>query len=431
MAAETKFYLECEVLFAQKLGYGRRWKKAAAQALGIGRATLYRYLEDDSAIAPNVRARLAQLSGNRKPLRDDRQMVTLFARGLLDLQEQIDRYGWVKDGYPRVLQRSFDLAGARNALEGSACWPTDLTSLSRVAEKPLFEWVSDLSWDPEGEFTAATLIADGEITPACIDLALPGKDPETELIENAGYGLLRSVCHERRDGQNVYAAYRRSIIEHPVLSSWTTTILTDPVLATVERIDEIIEAFYQRAPESLTVNGVLPTCSVSGTVIRKQGMGFHTESRDPEAIRRARAGEYKPVKWRPGTLYLRRAFRLYWCLPGKTELDLADRLTKVGWTCALWPGLDRVDLSATSPDGQRRIAVDVKDHISPENLAARFEGFKEYSADHECFLAVPDYMPELSRGYERRFEAVRAAHAKSPIALRTVSDLLTDLGVVR
>ncbi|WP_375462631.1 hypothetical protein [uncultured Methylobacterium sp.] len=430
MSAASKFHQDCEALFGHKLGYGRRWKTAAAQALGIGRATLYRYFEDEDAVAPDIRARLDELAGDAKPVRSDRDMVTLFARGLMEVQQQVDAQGWLKDGYPPVLQRSFDLAAARNIMEPGALWPTDLRALAAVAEQPLFDWVTDLNWDPDGEFTAAKLIEDGEITPACVELAMPGRDPETELIERAGFGLLRSVCVDRRDGQKVYAAFRRAVVEHPVLGSWTTTILTDPILATVERVDEIVEAFYQRVPESLTLDGFLPTCVVSGTVLRRQGIGFHTESRDPEAIRRARSGDSAGVKWRHGTMQLRRAFRLYWCLPGKTELLLAERLRKARWTVELWPRLDRVDIAAVSPAG-RRIAVDVKEHLSPENLAARFEGFKEYAADHECFLVVPDYMPEIARGYERRFEAVRRAHAKTPVALRTISALLSDLDVAR
>jgi hypothetical protein len=295
----------------------------------------------------------------------------------------------------------------------------------------LFEWVEDLSWDPEGQFTAAALLADGEITPACVDLALPGRDPEAELVENTGYGLLRSICLARGDGQAVYTAFRKSVIANPVLPSWTTTILTDPVLATVERIDEVVQAFYERVPEAMVVSGEVPICVVTGLPLRRQRAGWHTLSRDPEAIRRARAGDHATIRWRPGTLQLRRAFRLYWCLPGKSELQLAERLTAVGWACTLWPGLDQIDLTAVAPDGARRIAVDVKDHISPENLAARFAGFKEYADDHQCFLVVPDYMPEASRGYERRFEAVLAAHGRPPVMLRTVSGLLSELGSPR
>ena len=429
MSATNTFHDRCEALFAQKLGYGRRWKTAAAQALGIGRATLYRYFDDDRGVSPDVLARLKRLDAGEQLVRDDRQMLCLFACGLLDVQKQIDEHGWLKEGYPPTLQRSFDLAAARNVLEDEPRWPTDFGALSRLAQKSLYDWGVDVSWDPDGEFTAATLIEGGEITPACIDLAMPGQDPEAELIENAGYKLLKGICRERQDGQAIYAGFRRAVIENPVLTSWTTTILTDPVLVSVERLDEIVYAFYQRVPVSMVIKGALPVCSISGTVLRREGAGFHTECRDPDAVRRARSGDCDRLKWRTGIMHLRRAFRLYWCLPGRAELELAKKLEGAGWTVELWPDLDRVDIAATSPDGSRRIAADVKEYLSPENLASRFEGFKEYATDHECFLVVPDYMPEVSRGYEGRFEAVRASRSKAPIALRTISGLLDELEV--
>ena len=127
-------------------------------------------------------------------------------------------------------------------------------------------------------------------------------------------------------------------------------------------------------------------------------------------------------------MHLRRPFRLYWCLPGQIELELAKRLQRAGWAVDLWPDLDSVDIAATSPDGKRRIAADVKEYLSPENLAYRFEGFKEYSGDHDCFLVVPDYMPELSKRYEDRFQAVRASRSKAAMTLHTVSSLLDELG---
>ena len=423
------FHNRCEALFAQKLGYGRRWKTAAAQALGIGRATLYRYFDDDSGVPQDVLVRLKRLDAGEQPIRDDHQMLRMLARGLLDVQRQIDKHGWLKEGYPSTLQRSFDLAAARNALEGEPRWPTDFGALSRLAQKSLYDWGVDVSWDPDGEFVAATLIEGGEITPACIGLAMPGQDPEAELIENVGYKLLKDICRERRDGQAIYVGFRRAVIENPVLTSWTTTILTDPLLASVERLDEIVYAFYQKVPEAMVVADGLPICSVSGTILRRDGTGFHTECRNPEAVRRARAGDCKRLKWHPGMMHLHRPFRLYWCLPGQTELELAERLQGAGWAVDLWPDLDRVDIAATSSDGCRRIAADVKEYLSPENLASRFEGFKEYAADHECFLVVPDYMPELSKRYEDRFQAVRASRSKAPMALQTVSGLLDELEV--
>src|SRR5215471_7916297 len=47
MGMATKFETHCQELFKKKLGINRRWKKATAQAVGISRATLYRYFADD------------------------------------------------------------------------------------------------------------------------------------------------------------------------------------------------------------------------------------------------------------------------------------------------------------------------------------------------------------------------------------------------
>jgi hypothetical protein len=40
-------------------------------------------------------------------------------------------------------------------------------------------------------------------------------------------------------------------------------------------------------------------------------------------------------------------------------------------------------------------------------------------------------MPEVSRGYRGRFEAVRTSYAKSPVELRTASELFAELGDAR
>lgn len=429
MTSKSEFHRECESLFGKTLGYRRRWKTSAAQALGIGRATLYRYFEDDSIVPEDVRAKLRRLAGDRRPALSTRDMLALFARGLVELQEMIDADGWIKSGYPPTLQRSFDLASARRVLDRDSAWPTDLGALTALAAKPLFEWKIDLSWDPEGDYTAALLIDDGEVTPACRDLAAPGRDPETELTENAGYRLLLDICQNRMDGQEVYATFRRSIIANPVLSSWTETLSTAPLLTTVESIGDIIAAFYQRAPEALAIDGALPLCRVSRTILRRQRNGFHTEHRDPKAIRLARKGDYDIIKWKPGTLQLRRAFRHYWALPGLTELELTDRLKDAGWDCQLWPKFDQVDLIAVSPDGERRIAVDVKDYLSPARLATNFTGFKSFSATHECFLVVPDYRSASASEYERRFHAIREARGATPATLTTASQLLRMLEI--
>src|SRR5262249_24911247 len=129
----------------------------------------------------------------------------------------------------------------------------------------------------------------------------------------------------------------------------------------------------------------------------------------------------------PGTRQLTRPFRTFWCLPGITELELERGLTKKHWGCQLWPALDRVELVAVSPDGKRRIAADIKDYLSPAGLARRFEGFKEFTDGHQCFLVIPDYLPKISPGYERRFKALRTLSRRPKVELMTLSGLLREL----
>ena len=429
MHPKSDFYKQCVQLFQDDLGYGRRWKSSAAQALGIGRATLYRYFENDSAVPDHVHARLRALSQRQSPSHDDRQMVSLFARGLVDLQAEIDANGWIKNGYPPTLQRVFDIAGARRAMNGDDRWPTDLAGLAAQAQLPLYKWKVDLSWDPDGDFTAAALISNGEITQECADLAAPGRDPEAELTENVGYQFLMEICRNREDGQKVYADFRKFIITHPIIGNAISSLATAPILTSVERINEILEAFYQRVPEALCVGSFLPVCKISGTILRRKHTGFYTEYRDPTASDLAKSAEYDTQSWRPTTMQLRRPFRKCWCLPGLTEIALAKTLSDAGWACDLWPDFDMIDLAARSPDGIRRVAVDVKDYLSPNVLAARFGGFKQYARNYECYLVVPDYLPDVVSDYERRFSAARSALGDVQVALQTSSGLLSELGV--
>ncbi|MDB5577514.1 MAG: hypothetical protein JWR80_2690 [Bradyrhizobium sp.] len=421
------FSQRAETLFAEKLGFGRRWKTAAAEMLGIGRATLYRYLQDDTGVAADVLAKLVALEAPRAPVRSDREMVVLIANGLVEIQARIDADGWLGAPYPATVRRVFDLGAARNLSEGPGTWPTDLYGLMQRAQEPLFRWLPDMSWDIGGDYIAVRLVENGEASTACRALALPGGDPENEIEENLGYEMLLGLCRDRTDGEELYRTWRRTVIENVVLTSWSSTILMDPLLATLERSDEIVEAFYDRIPESFAINGQLPICSVSRTVLRRDGRVFHTECRQPEAIRRAREGVHDTIRYRPGMLYLKRAFRTFWSLPGLAELELQRRLLSLGWDVVLWPSLDRVDLLATSPDGSRRLAIDVKDYISPARLASRFKGFKSFEADHECVLVIPDYLTEADPHFEARFEASRAANGRPAVVLRTLSDLIEDL----
>ena len=379
-----------------------------------------------------------QIHPSPHPLPNAQALTALYALALVKTQTLIDEQGYISCPYPFALQRAFNLGAACNSVTPYATWPTDLDQLMAYARQPLNTWAGDMSWDTEGAWQHSCLLEGAEISSDCRHLAHQVEHPALELEENSGFQLLMHICHNRPDGQKIYQTWRRLVIEKPVLPSYTA-VLADPLLATIERIDELVQAFYQPVSAAFALNGQLPLCSVSGTVLRKlpaQGTRlskqaadsvFHTEYRAPEAVRRARAGlcDYQP--YHPALIQLRRAFRTYWCFPGKTELYLQQRLALNGWHTVLWPDFDRIDLLATSPNG-RSYALEVKDYISPGRLAKRFDDFKEFAQSHTCYLVVPDHLTDIDLNFKARFNAFRAACGKQPVQLLTASQLLATLG---
>jgi hypothetical protein len=214
-----------------------------------------------------------------------------------------------------------------------------------------------------------------------------------------------------------------------VLSTISEAATAVAGLTDIEDWTGFVLRFYDVVPESLAFGDHVRICTVSGTLLRRSRKGYHTESRDAAAIRSAAEGLHRSKPFRPRqTLHLKRPFRAFWCHPGVAELALASGLEERGWRVALWPRRDRIDVEASAPGGDRALAIDVKDHLSPVGLARRFAGFKEYEATHDCYLVVPDYVVAADRRFGERFENLRRSHGKPAVALRTVSSLLREAG---
>ncbi len=421
----SSFKERCEALFAPL--HGRRWKTASASALGVSRATLHRYLGASTDVPGAVLDTLGELEGPTRPALDDRGMIVLAASALVAIQREVDDIGHLTAPYPRTAQRAFDVGAARNLEEGEGRWPTDLRSLADFASRPLGLWAGDMAWDREDLFAECVLVENGELTPACRDLAADSKDPEQEHVERDGFDALRAACAKVPDEDAFYTAWRRCVVERPVLSTLSEAARAVPGLVDLDDWTGFVGRFYDLVPDSMAFGDHVKTCVVSRTLLRRAGRGLHTECRDPAAISAVAEGAYGRKPFRPGqTLHLRRAFRTFWCLPGVAELQVAEGLGAQDWRVRLWPRRDRVDIEAEAPDGEERLAIDVKDHLSPVGLARRFGGFKEYEETHRCLLVVPDYVVEANRRFPERFENLRRAHGKPPVALRTVSALLRE-----
>lgn len=354
-----------------------------------------------------------------------------MALALVQLRRDLDQDGWLKLPYKPDVQRFLDLSAARNASYGGTTWPSTIGSLVQRAAQRLSAWMPNTaSWDEHAAFTEEPLLDGEETTVTCRELAaeITGHSPEDELVEAAGFSNFRASCRSHVEGQLSYATWRRFVVEHPVIRSWSAAMVQTPLLAAVSGLEDAFHAFYEPLPPAFASAGQVPICRVSGTVLRRDGAAYHTDSRDPEAARLARAGLCDFMEWSPSLRILRRPFRTFWCLPGKAEVALMDSLGQLGWAVEPWPHLDMIDLEATSPDGRRKIAVDVKDYGSPALLASRFDGFKSYERTHECVLVVPDAQVEADRTYTSVFSSLRTSLGKRPVKLRTVSRLIHELG---
>lgn len=424
-------------------GETRGWKIRAADYLGVSRPTLDRYLGFDAdgelekipskvleklslgeaALTQNAVARIPEpVAGT------PRDMVHLFAAGLGKLQEHIDQYGHIQAPYPTQLSKAFNLAAALNIAHGYS-YPVDLASLIVAASKRLFEWCPEYSaTDSTDDFIDKRLVEDGDVTPDCLVLAALADGDVEEHFYTALMGECRAM--EDKVGQAFYSAWRRAVIENPVLESHSALLyryeeLRNNVLAT----NRLIDVFYEYVPAIHAHDGLIPLCPVTRTRLRQCSGRWISEFRDPIAARQLSTQEPIHIQHTPNTLELRRPVRIFWALPGWHELQLHNSLIENGYTSVLWPDLDAVDLLVSVPGSDARYAVDVKDHISPASLGRSINHFKRYRR-HSRVVVVPDYLVERLPEYRRLFDQARRSTLKEPLQLLTSSEFLDMVGRV-
>jgi hypothetical protein len=167
-------------------GRERGWKNSALKHLGVSRPTLDRYIRlEESGDLQKIPIEILELLGIAKLSQvhaTPYELVNLFARGLVELQQQLDRFGHIQAPYPESLQRAFHIASAFN-IERESDYPTNLASLISVSEQPIYLWCPDYMDGEHGEFYGEScLLTSGTITTDCSTIAaLVGKDDEVDF----------------------------------------------------------------------------------------------------------------------------------------------------------------------------------------------------------------------------------------------------------
>jgi len=408
-----------------------RWKSHAANWLGVSRPTLDAYLRHAQAgRLEKVPAEiLGKVCGDQPDARTDVyaparvEMVLNFAAGLVALQEEMDAQGHPQAPYPAALQRGLDVAAWLNIAETNT-YPVTLAELLVCAGKPIYEWCAKLGEPLADEYYASRLLDEGEVTRDCLSLASQlRQDPEHELFK-----LLMRCCEDAGSaGQDLYAAWRRTVIQAPVAGGYTQLLARERVfMQHLDLAHRLINAFYVRLPHVHASAGKVHLCPSTGTRLRRVGGKWVTEMRDEAAQRLLTREGPRTLDYTPDVLELKRPARLFWCLPGWHELQLCDMARQLGWEVELWPKFDTVDLLIRKPAATTRYAIDLKDHLSAQGLARSFERFKGYKS-HIRLIVVPDYLEDLNPDYRKTFARARASFGKEKVEIMTITGLLTLL----
>jgi hypothetical protein len=415
-------------------GRQKGWRTRAAKLLSIPASSLSRYLSLEGAgqlqdIPGKVWQALASAEHRRPTAIPDRtaEMIRCFARGLVAIQDDLDRQGFIRSPYPESLSRAFNVAAGCQiqGLHGSEAFPVDLEELVHCAQRPLYEWVPTLSGAQFDEYLGARLLNDSQVTRECLDLAnLEDGDAEHQFFE---FLMQRCQALPEEAGQRLYVAWRKAVIENPLADSYAVFLQEPTLSAHIAIALELVDFFYEPVSAALVEDGRLALCPVTGTRLRRVDGRWISESRDPDVQQRLAVSGPRFIPYSPQVIELKRSVRTFWCHPGRYELELAARASELGWSTELWPRFDCIDLLVWRKTGRQRFAVDVKDHLSPSRLARLFEGFKAFRR-HQRLVVVPDYLIDAHPRYVEIFDRTRHAIGKDAPRLERMSDFLDRLG---
>ncbi len=350
---------------------------------------------------------------------EDFRLLRTIAGGVVQLSE-IPAPGAFCLPYPADAQRALDRVALACLLRGDPP-PRSLPDLiAWCAQRPVSEWPLRLSPDDAAPGDRLVELHTRTPTQLCYEWALRVFDTGTELYERHMMLGAMNLCRGA-DVPESYTAFRRLLIEHPVLTRGELALLHgDPDLLPV--IDLIGEA-YRPAPAGSAIDRSFAACSRCRCLLVPAGTDGWWCEQD-------RCRGEGPAK--PGTRYaadqdvlqLARPLRIFVTGPGRAEIELERKLAALRLPVEMWPGYDAYDLRVHLPDGSVW-AVDVKDRASPALLGMDAAPLPTVPPHDAAFLVVPHYRFRDRRDYRTVF-----SHHCSPEAVRAVT-LCTDRELVR
>lgn len=322
-------------------------------------------------------------------------LLRTVASAVLDLDALSD-LGTFTLPYPDEAQRALDRTVLACLLRGADPPLSVSDLLVWCRQRPVTEWPLDL---PDGLAGSEDRLIDEDAyvpTDLCYEWAVDRPDSATEQIDRALIGLAMDRCRSANAPAS-YVAFRRLLIEHPVLTrDKAAEIALEPAFTP---LDGLLQQIYLPAPIGWARGGRFTSCRRCHTLLApmREG-GWWCENARCRHQGDAPVGPAYDELEGGGVLLLTRPLRLFVTSPGVAELRLERALLRLRLTPELWPNYDAYDLRIPLPDG-RVWAVDVKDWANPALLGRNAGPLPKDPPYDEAFLLVPDHRIALRRDY--------------------------------
>lgn len=350
-------------------------------------------------------------------------LLSIIASGITHLAERIAADLPRQPLFPDSLQRGVNRL-AVHCLLHRATPPQDVEDVLAWARRPLRDW--PIQFDDLAEDMYGVPLIDEAQRPSdlCVELAEIVKG---NAEHEACLKMLTTLVYNSRilgdsELQELYVAVRRFLIEHPVISEFDLirAVNRPPLTAVGGDLHDL----YEPIPETHLLDGQPHCCGYCGWPLERRDDGWRcaspfcavmTDSFTKGTLIFPRP-EYGPL------LRVRRPVRTYVVAPGKPELDLYTKLTKLGIPVDLWPGGDRYDLRVHIND-QQRWAIDVKDWTYAHTLARHMAPFALTDADDpaitRAFYVIPD-----ARATASYLAYLKNAAATKPFQVLTLRQII-------
>lgn len=322
-------------------------------------------------------------------------LLRTVATAVLDLSD-VPNPGTFTLPYPAEAQRALDRTVLACLLRGAEPPRGVPDLLAWCREIPVVDWPLDL---PEDLAAPNEYLIDPhglEPTQLCYEWAISRRDSAAEHVEREMVFTAIEQCRAARMPE-AYAAFRRLLIEHPVLTRGEAAATgLEPTFLPVA---DLLPHIYLPAPAGWARDSVLYSCGRCKTLlVPTRDDGWWCENDRCRRTGPAPVGKAYPEDDGGGVLTLTRPLRLFVTAPGRAELRLEKKLHGLRLRPQMWPGYDAYDLHVTLPGGQEW-AVDVKDWASPALLGRQIRPLPEDPRHDRAFIVVPDHRMSRRPGY--------------------------------